>query len=164
MNMSCVCLKVRGVVNLCEEYSGPIRQYEKLGISHLRLPTPDHFESTVEDLERAVKFIRKHRDNGSKVYVHCRAGHGRSAAAVFAWLLSKDPQADRLELNMWLCSLRNVRKTLWKQKNILNFHARLLKQQDECPDEESESDGNAKELEDNAFEQSLNNNNDSYVQ
>jgi atypical dual specificity phosphatase len=128
--------KVRGVVNLCEEYSGPIRQYEKLGISHLRLPTVDHFESSVEDLERAVTFIRKHKDDGSKVYVHCRAGHGRSAAVVFAWLMSKDPQADLLALNQWLGLLRNVRRTLWKQKNILNFHARLLKQQGACPDEE----------------------------
>jgi atypical dual specificity phosphatase len=98
----------------------------------------DHFESTVDDLERAVNFIRKHQDNGSKVYVHCRAGHGRSAAVVFAWLMSKDPQADLVALNQWLCLLRNVRKTLWRQKNILNFHARLLKEKGECPVEEGE--------------------------
>ena len=45
---------------------------------------------------------------GKRVYVHCRAGHGRSAAAVFAWLLYKDPTVDRKALNLELCKLRNV--------------------------------------------------------
>lgn len=116
---------VRGVVNLCEEYQGPDRQYRKLGIDHLRLPTVDHFEPQVSDLEKAVAFIQKHRDQGDKVYVHCRAGHGRSAAVVFAWLMSKDPTADLRQMNKELSLLRNVRKSLWKQRNINAFHAKL---------------------------------------
>ena len=41
---------VRGVINLCEEYRGPLRKYKELGMEHLYLPTTDHFEPTVEDL------------------------------------------------------------------------------------------------------------------
>ena len=62
------------------------------------------------------------------MYVHCRAGHGRSAAVVFAWLLSKekDPHnVDLQQLNEEFCQLRNVRKALWKQTNINKFHAKL---------------------------------------
>ncbi|KAL3811158.1 hypothetical protein ACHAXA_001373 [Cyclostephanos tholiformis] len=112
---------VRGVVNMCDEYRGPVSSYERLGIEHLRLPTVDHFEPSVEDLKKAVAFIQRHEHNGHRVYVHCRAGHGRSAAAVYAWLLYKEPLADPVELNEKLCSMRDVRKSLWKQPNINVF-------------------------------------------
>jgi atypical dual specificity phosphatase len=119
---------VRGVVNLCEEYPGPESSYRRLGMRHLRLPTTDHFEPTVKDMERAVEFIRFHEQMGKKVYVHCRAGHGRSAAVVLAWMVSNSPDTvDLKTLNQTLLKLRDVRKTLWKQRNIIRFHARLRK-------------------------------------
>jgi atypical dual specificity phosphatase len=40
---------VRGVINLCEEYRGPVRKYKELGMEELHLPTTDHFEPTVDD-------------------------------------------------------------------------------------------------------------------
>lgn len=112
---------VRGVVNMCDEYRGPVSSYKRLGIEQLRLPNVDHFEPSVEDLKRAVDFIQKHESEGSRVYVHCRAGHGRSAAAVYAWLLYKEPLADPIDLNEKLCVMRNVRKSLWNQPNINAF-------------------------------------------
>ena len=112
---------VRGVVNMCEEYRGPVSSYKRLGIEQLRLPTVDHFEPSVEDLKRAVDFIQNIESKGGRVYVHCRAGHGRSAAAVYAWLLYKEPLADPIDLNEKLCAMRNVRKGLWKQPNINAF-------------------------------------------
>jgi len=140
------------VVNLCAEYAGPEKQYKQLGITHLRLPTVDHFEPNLSDLEKAVAFIQQHKAQGSKVYVHCRAGHGRSAAVVFAWLLSKDPDVNLMDLNVELFRIRNVRKKLWKQPNIRAFHAKLqgkgrhTSREDEVdielttPDEHSSSD------------------------
>lgn len=131
---------VRGVVNMCDEYQGPISSYKKLGIEHLRLPTVDHFEPSVEDLKRAVSFIQKHEAQGGRVYVHCRAGHGRSAAAVYAWLLYKEPLADPVELNEKLCSMRNVRKSLWKQPNVNAFRVWLQDggMMDDTSDDEGE--------------------------
>ena len=117
--------RVRGVVNMCEEYQGPLKSYRRLGIEHLRLPTVDHFEPSVEDLKKAVSFIQKHESKGGRVYVHCRAGHGRSAAAVYAWLLYKEPLADPIELNEKMCSLRNVRKSLHSQPNVNEFRVWL---------------------------------------
>jgi protein-tyrosine phosphatase len=61
------------------------------------------------------------------VYIHCRAGHGRSAAAVFAWLMYKDPSINLEALNAMLRKQRDVRKTLWSQPNILKLHSRFLK-------------------------------------
>ena len=63
------------------------------------------------------------------MYVHCRAGHGRSAAIAYAWLLTKNPTVDLQQLNEELCTVRNVRKTLYQQPNILNFHSMLLRRQ-----------------------------------
>ena len=119
---------------MCEEYRGPTKQYKQLGIQELHLPTPDHFEPSVHDLQRAVQFIQHHQQHGDGVYVHCRAGHGRSAAAVFCYLLTKDPNiASRKELNHDFGKLRSVRKSLWKQPNIIQFHNLLheIKEQDE---------------------------------
>jgi atypical dual specificity phosphatase len=119
-------VQVRGVVNLCQEYRGPVWKYRRLGMKELYLPTVDHFEPTVEDLESAVQFIERYQGTGKRVYIHCRAGHGRSAAVVLAWLMSKDPSIDAETLNRELCQIRNVRSTLWKQTNIKEFHSRLM--------------------------------------
>jgi atypical dual specificity phosphatase len=117
-------------VNLCQEYEGPQKTYKKLGIQELCLPTFDHFTPSVSTLEQAVDFLRQAEEQGDRVYVHCRAGHGRSAAAVYCWLLSKDPTVDREELNKKLCQKRDVKRNLWKQPNIIEFHKRLLDKQD----------------------------------
>ena len=96
----------------------------------------DHFEPSVHDLAATVRFIQQHQKMGSKVYVHCRAGHGRSAAGVFAWLLSRDPSSDPQSLNEYMCTLRNVRKTLWTQGNIRRFHDNLKEQAKDENDKE----------------------------
>lgn len=137
-------------MNLCEEYKGPIHQYKKLGISYLNLPTPDHFEPSLEDINRAIEFIQdiqQQQEEGfqGRVYVHCRAGHGRSASIVFAWLLLKNPNVNVKELNEQFCRMRNVRKTLWKQGNIRRFHAIILQREKQQQDDNLNSDDEIKE-------------------
>lgn len=73
--------------------------------------------------QSAVAFIEAHKARGDRVYVHCRAGHGRSAAVVFAYLLNEDPGVDPMQLNAEFCRIRDVRKTLWRQPNIRQFHS-----------------------------------------
>ena len=125
---------VRGVINLCEEYKGPTKIYDQMGIQELWLPTTDHFEPSVGDLIKAVKFIQQYKDENTaretpeRVYIHCRAGHGRSAAVVYAWLLSQERDIENVDmkrLNEKLSSLRNVRTGLWKQPNVNKFRSWL---------------------------------------
>lgn len=118
-------LGVRGVINMCYEYPGPKAHYLDLGIKQLRLPTVDHFEPKPEYYEEAVKFIQQFKEKGEKVYVHCKAGHGRAASVAFAWLLHENPKQSPLELNVMLSKKRRVRKTLYKQKNILTYISRI---------------------------------------
>ena len=44
---------------------------------------------------------------------------------MFAWLMYKDPSSDLETLNAWLRQKRDVRKTLWKQSNIIKLHSRM---------------------------------------
>jgi atypical dual specificity phosphatase len=111
-----------------------------LGIRQLYLPTTDHFEPSFDDIQSAIRFIVDHYHRNEKVYIHCRAGHGRSAAIAMAWLLTKNPIVDIQELNVELCQLRNVRKTLYQQPNLLKFHALLLEQQQQRKKDEDNDD------------------------
>jgi atypical dual specificity phosphatase len=130
-------MQVRGVVNFCEEYQGPVAAYRRLGIQQLRLPTADHFEPSLADLQTCVRFIRRHQAQGQRVYVHCRAGHGRSAAGVLAWLLAQDAQgADLHTWNERLSAKRNVRQSLWKQPNMRRFYDNLRKEEGDTGNDE----------------------------
>ena len=63
-------LRVGGVINLMDEWQGPVAAYSKYGIEQLWLPTIDHVEPSVSSMEMAVEFIKKIR---AKVCVWCVA-------------------------------------------------------------------------------------------
>lgn len=62
-------LGVRGVINLCDEYSGPQSSYDTLGMSQLRLHTVDHYESDLKQLIAGVEFIKNCKARGEKKQV-----------------------------------------------------------------------------------------------
>jgi len=78
---------VRAVVNTCEEYAGPVGEYEKYGIEQLRIPTTDFTHPRLEDVARAVEFVQQHVEAGETVYIHCKAGRARSATVALCWLM-----------------------------------------------------------------------------
>ena len=117
---------VTGVVNLCAEFRGPETAYRRLAIEHLRLPTSDHVEPAAEVLDAAVAFIRKHERAGGRVYVHCKAGHGRSAAVAYAWLVFADRGATSPRaVYAAFARKRNVRRGLWRQPNVASLTEQL---------------------------------------
>lgn len=122
---------VRAVVNLCAEYGGPVKAYAAMRppIEQLHLPVVDHVEPSVEVLEQAVDFIAAQRARGRRVLVHCKGGHGRSAAVAMAWLVSEKGSLiggamTPLEAQRRLSSLRHVRSSLYKQPEIVEFYER----------------------------------------
>jgi len=113
---------ITAVVNLCDEYAGPIAQYKKNDIQQLYVPTVDHTEPAFDDLVKSIAFIDEHVKKGGKVLIHCRAGRGRSAAVVYCWLLYNHGYRDLERAQAYLASKRKkVRKTLYKQPNILKY-------------------------------------------
>ncbi|RHY34000.1 hypothetical protein DYB32_001234 [Aphanomyces invadans] len=115
---------VRGVVNMCDEYEGPVHAYKKAGIKQLRLPTPDHTEPTLDDIRQAIAFIELHKSQGARVYIHCKAGAGRSAAVAFCWLLQSTGWSPE-EVQQYLSEKRRVRRSLKSQPTILAFYRSL---------------------------------------
>ncbi|MEO1528803.1 MAG: dual specificity protein phosphatase family protein [Planctomycetota bacterium] len=78
---------VRAVVNTCEEYQGPIRQYDQHAIEQLRIPTTDFTHPRLSDVQAAVEFIQKYKLQNDCVYIHCKAGRARSATVAMCWLV-----------------------------------------------------------------------------
>lgn len=78
---------VRAVVNTCEEYVGPVSEYNRLGIEQLRIPTTDFTHPRLRDVTNAVEFIQSYVEQGHKVYIHCKAGRARSATVAICWLV-----------------------------------------------------------------------------
>jgi len=113
---------IRGVVNMCDEYPGPRRAYDELGIKQLRLPAIDHFEASLVQMQEAIKFINLFKQRGERVYVHCKAGHGRAASIALCWLIYQNPEMTPKDLNAVLSKKRKVRKTLFEQTNVKSFY------------------------------------------
>ena len=88
---------VRSVVNLCKEWNGNIQIYNEKGMEQLYIPTIDFDIPSVEDMHRAHNFIsmRLRELPNSLVYIHCKAGKGRSVCIALAqMMLSEGISAD----------------------------------------------------------------------
>lgn len=118
-------LGIKGVVNVADEFRGPLDDYARYGIKELWLPTADHFEPSLADLKEAVRFISIFKERNEKVYVHCKAGHGRSAAVAFCWLLTQNPESTPEEISAKMLKRRKVRRTLHLQPSSLAFFEEL---------------------------------------
>lgn len=79
----------------------------------------DHLEPSIDQLERAVQFISTHVSAGESVYVHCKGGHGRSAAVVLCWLVANGMQPRQAQQHM--LEIRRVRSQMLQQPNVGRF-------------------------------------------
>ncbi|CAM9444143.1 unnamed protein product [Phaeothamnion confervicola] len=64
--------------------------------------------------------------SGNKVLIHCKAGHGRSAAVAMAWLLAADPAATPSAVQAAMLERRRVRRSLYKQPDVRRFYEQLV--------------------------------------
>lgn len=85
-------LGFRAVLNYRVEHPDDEAAMARLGMDHLFIPA-EHAESSVmqvEDVRRAVEWIRARLDEGKPVYVHCTAGWHRSAVGVVAYMMAEN--------------------------------------------------------------------------
>ena len=118
-------LGVRGVVNTMDEYQGPVQEYQSFGIQQLYLPVIDHHPPSFHQTEKAMEFIQRIHSEGHSVFIHCKGGHGRSAAIAYAWLL-KHRQMSLEEAQRHILSRRKVRKKLYTQTELIRFHRKYV--------------------------------------
>lgn len=68
------------------------QEWRAAGVEQLRLSTVDLTGvPSLENLHRGVDFALKYREQGTSVYVHCKAGRSRSATLVAAYLIRVSP-------------------------------------------------------------------------
>lgn len=118
-------LGVTGVVNMCEEYAGPVAEYADLQIEQLWLPTTDFQHPPAEFVESGAAFIEQHARAGGCVYVHCKAGRARSATIVLWWLV-RYRQMTPLDAQRLLITVRpHVNRRIYQRPVIQNLYAQL---------------------------------------
>ncbi len=66
--------------------------WKSLGIEHYQIETPDFKPLKRESYKEAIAHAESAIASGKKVYIHCKAGRGRSAAVVVALHAKKYPQ------------------------------------------------------------------------
>ena len=118
---------VQAVVNTCEEYEGPVEQYQKHGIQQFRMPTIDFTHPAYEDVCRAVEFIDLSVAQGKTVYVHCKAGRARSATVAICWLM-KSRQISAAQAQRILLEKRpHINPRLTERPVVKEFEAAFVK-------------------------------------
>lgn len=118
---------VGAVVNTCEEYGGPLAEYEKFGIEQFYMPTIDFTHPEYVDVCRAVEFIDAQIAKGKTVYIHCKAGRGRSATVAICWLI-KSRQITAMQAQACLTDCRpHVNQFLPQRPVVQRFEKMNLK-------------------------------------
>ncbi|MCA9187685.1 MAG: phosphatidylglycerophosphatase and protein-tyrosine phosphatase 1 family protein [Pirellulaceae bacterium] len=113
---------VKAVVNMCREYPGPLDAYQAAGIEQLHVPTVDFSPPSIEDVERAVEFIKLHVDAGQTVYVHCKAGRGRSATVVLCWLIAHNDVSPEAAQSLLNDRRKQVLPTVYQRQVVQEFY------------------------------------------
>lgn len=62
-------------------------EWESLGIEVMQIEAIDFLPLTMEEIDSGVEYLSTMLANGEGVYVHCKAGRGRSATIVIAYLM-----------------------------------------------------------------------------
>ena len=98
------------VVNMCLEYPGPTREYEKHGIEQLRLPFVDTESVSASGLIKGAAKIKQHlsdRPDG-KIFIHCKGGIARASTMTLAHYVLNERDTDVDGRVRWMKAKRGV--------------------------------------------------------
>lgn len=84
---------VMSITEVYENNSGTFQaaikpsEYKEENIDHFQMPAIDFKTLPISDLESTIEYMENKLQNGHRVYVHCKAGRGRSAEVTLAYLI-----------------------------------------------------------------------------
>lgn len=78
---------IDGLINMCGEFPGHAVEMEVHGMAQLHLPTLDYHSPSEQDMIRGIEFIRERVAGRRGVYIHCKAGRGRSVTLAMCYLM-----------------------------------------------------------------------------
>ena len=118
-------LGVRGVVNMCQEYQGPIDLYPNYDVVQLWLPTIDFQPPSLEFVVQGVEFIQAVVEKGDSVYVHCKAGRARSATVVLCWMVKyRGMTVEQAQAKLLECR-PHTNPEIYKREVVIRFVEQL---------------------------------------
>lgn len=127
---------VRGVITMNEDYetrrfSNSKQEWSDWGVTQLQLATIDFNNAPSQEmLQRGVEFIEEMNVHEKSVYVHCKAGRGRSTTLVACYLM----KAKRLTPEGAHQFIKSKRPHIWlaprQWEAIRIFHENLCEQHD----------------------------------
>ncbi|KAG0290033.1 hypothetical protein BGZ96_006501, partial [Linnemannia gamsii] len=128
---------VQDIVNMCAEFKGHLQTMKELGLVQCWLPTKDFNTPSVQSIWAGVRFIDKcerrwsegPEDSRGAIYVHCKAGRGRSATVVLCWLVYCY-RLTVLEAQVILLKARGqVDKNVYLHPEVISFYEQVQEQE-----------------------------------
>ena len=119
---------VKYVVNMCAEYSGPRKTYEKYKITQLHLPTVDSTAPSVKTIDKAMEFMNDVYTKDQKIFVHCKSGMARSASIVLCHLVANEKMSPEDALKLLKEKRSEVQSSIITFSSVKHFLASLQKQ------------------------------------
>ncbi len=117
---------VAAVVNTCEEYPGPVDEYQTHNIDQFRMPTIDFTHPAYDDVCKAVEFVESYVAKEKTVYIHCKAGRARSATVAICWLM-RAKQISAAEGQKWLIEKRpHINQRLTERPVVQQFEKEFV--------------------------------------
>ncbi|KAL2911161.1 hypothetical protein HK105_209369 [Polyrhizophydium stewartii] len=133
---------VTGVLNMCAEFAGLQSLYNQLGVEHAHMGVDDFEVPNAIMLQSAVnaislcrsgaQWIKTHleetqpRKPNASVYVHCKAGKGRSAAVALAYLISTYGMTPQEAQVVLLEKRRQVDEDIYETPEVADFYEMYL--------------------------------------
>jgi atypical dual specificity phosphatase len=108
------------------------RQWEEYGkltqfnIKQLIVETPDIRPIHIDKIRQAVCFIKNMVSKNYTVYVHCKAGRGRSATVMACYLMEKDGLKPKEAVERVRKCRNQIRIYPWQLKTIEDYHAKYI--------------------------------------
>ncbi len=116
---------IEAVINACEEYRGPIEEYKKFGIDQLHIPVIDYQLPSKSDILKAIEFIEKKIRGDQKVYIHCKAGRGRSATIALCWIMKNKNLTPAHALEFLVSKRPHVSRRLDKVISVQTYYQNI---------------------------------------
>ncbi|KAG0336473.1 Phosphatidylglycerophosphatase and protein-tyrosine phosphatase 1 [Podila horticola] len=129
--------KVENILNMCAEFRGHLEKMRELGLYQCWVPTRDFHTPSVPDIWTSVRFIEKCEKQRQElpenvrgtIYLHCKAGRGRSATIALCWLVYYF-KLSTLEAQAILLHARGqVDKDIHRHPEVISFYSQVQEQE-----------------------------------
>lgn len=78
--------------------------YAQSKVEYIQLPVVDFTAPTLEQILEGVAFIENMKKQNKTVYLHCKAGRGRSMVVAICWVIySRNISAEEAQVFIQVC-------------------------------------------------------------